>query len=181
MPNSNVKVKEAQPNPNAIVAQRGDTLPASVLDQIENIDAPTALAILVGEIEIEAPTDVDFSRAIMQRILESDDPFEILSGTQALGRSIGQKFALGDFILVPSDIPEGIAKGRKVYMLIDAVNLDSGERIVANTSAPNIMAQLWRAKQFAMAGNGTWPVNVEIQEAAPAKPGQNPPVRLARV
>lgn len=175
---SNVKTVAKPTNPNAIVATRGETLPASVLDRIEDIDAGTALQILVGEIEIEAPTDVDFSRAIMQRILESDDPFDMLAGSIALGRSIGEKFSLGDFILVPSDIPDST---RKVYMLIDAVNLTSGERVVCNTSAPNIMAQLWRAWQFSKEGKNPWPIDVVIEEAKAAKPGQNPPVRLARI
>ena len=175
---SNVTKVEKPVNPNAIVAQRGDTLPASVLDRIEDIDSATALQILVGEIEIEAPTDVDFSRAIMGRILESDDPFDMLAGSVALGHSIGEKFALGDFILVPSDIPDS---SRKVYMLIDAVNLSTGERIVCNTSAPNIMAQLWRAWQFAKEGKNPWPIEVVIEKAKEAKPGKNPPVRLSRI
>lgn len=175
---SNVRTVDKPANPNAIIATRGDTLPASVLDRIEDIDSATALQILVGEIEIEAPTDVDFSRAIMQRILESDDPFDMLTGSVALGNSIGGKFALGDFILVPSDIPDS---NRKVYMLIDATDLSTGERIVCNTSAPNIMAQLWRAWQFSKEGKNPWPIEVVVEKAADAKAGQNPPVRLARI
>lgn len=59
------------------------------------------------------------------------------------------------------------------YLLIDAVLLDTGEVIVMNTGAPNIVALLLRAAQL-----GVLPLEVVVAEAAKATPGRNAPLTL---
>lgn len=110
-------------------------------------------------------------RAIVERIMlaESIDDVWQDSTTTATRDLVGRPIRVYNARLMRSNI-EGT---RGVYMLLDVELLDTKERLVVNTGAPNIMAIIFRRMQL----DGL-PVECEVIEVGRAKPGLNPPLGL---
>lgn len=129
---------------------------------------------LMGEVAPDAEDEEAVQRALVERILAAEtlaDTFQDLT-TIATKELKGRPLAVRDCRLMESQI-EG---SRGVYMLLDCVDLTTGEALVANTGAPQIMAVVWGAKQ-----HGFLPVEVEVTEAKAAKPGKDAPLKLVPI
>lgn len=126
---------------------------------------------IMGEALPEIEDTEQAQRAMVERILSADDLAGLFpdGSTTATRELIGQPIEVRDCRIMRGDI-EG---SRGVYMLLDIVNLATGETLVANTGAPNIMASVLRAKRL-----NVLPFQVEVVEVARAKPGRSAPLGL---
>lgn len=142
------------------MAGKAETQPGSDLDLIMGKALP--------EVEDRDAT----SEAIIREILAAEGLGELFRSrsTVATRDLIGTPLLIRGVRLMRSNI-EGI---EGVWMLIDAVRLDTGEPIAVNTGAKNIMAILWRANELERL-----PVEVEIVHVGRARPGENAPLGLA--
>jgi len=135
------------------------------------VESSQALAQVMGDVlpEIEDPEQAQ--RAIVERILAAptaEDVWQDATST-ATRELIGVPILINDYRLMRSNLEEG----RGVYMLLDVVRQDTGEIILANTGAPQIMATVFRRKQL-----GSLPLECEVVEVAAAKPGRSAPLGI---
>jgi len=123
----------------------------------------------------EALPDVDdpevAQRAIAERILNAED----LAGLFIDLKTTACKDAIGVPIEIRSCrvMRSNIDGARGTYMLLEAVNLTTGELCVFNTGAPQIMAVCLSATR-----QGALPLQVTVAEAAAAQPGKSAPLCL---
>ncbi len=129
---------------------------------------------LMGEVAPDAEDEQAVQRALVERILAADtlaDTFQDL--TTIATRDLKDKpIVIRDCRLMESQI-EG---SRGVYMLLDCVDMGTGEQFVANTGAPQIMATVWGSKR-----HGFLPIEVAVAEAKAAKPGRDAPLKLVPI
>lgn len=110
-------------------------------------------------------------RAIAERILQADDLAGLFIDLKTT--------ACKDMVGVPIEIRQcrvmrsNIDGARGTYMLLEAVNLTTGELCTLNTGAPQIMAVCMRAT-----GQKYLPLQVEVIEAATPQPGKSAPLGL---
>jgi hypothetical protein len=120
------------------------TISANVLDNTTDLDVDTVLAILNGEYEL-AETDADqITEEIMRRTLSAATLDEVLGETPGLlstASLVGIPLELLDFSLRPSDYQD-----TPVYMVVDAVNMTTGEKFSFGTGSKRIMAQIAKLK-----------------------------------
>lgn len=135
--------------------------------------APSEAAqdIVMGRTLPEIEDSEQAQEAIVRQILAAEDVAALFTDrtTTACKDFLNTPIAVRDVTLRRSTL--GDDEG--VYMLIDAVRLDTGEPVVLNTGARNILATLYRAKQL-----GALPVEVSVIEVGKAKPGQSAPIGL---
>lgn len=120
-------------------------------------------------VDVESSEQAQFD--IARQILEAptlDDA--VRPRTSVATRDVvGKPFEIRSFRIRPGEI-EG-KQGN--YVLIDAVDLDSGEVVTLNTSAPNVIAVLCRA-----ARGDHMPIRVTVAQAQVAKAGRSAPLTL---
>jgi hypothetical protein len=124
-------------------------------DEVVTIPAPGSLdelqAILLDELEPpEVSTDPEaISREIMVQILSAETDADMLAIGQATPwqELMGLPVELHKFHWLPSRYD----KGAKVFFVVTAIRLDTGENVVLTTSGNNVLAQLinlQRRKRF---------------------------------
>lgn len=130
------------------------------------------LDLITGRALPEVEDGSEASENIVREILSADGLGALFRQrtTVATRNLIGIPLLVRDYQLRLSTI-EGT---EGIWMLIDAVRIDSGEVVMVNTGAKNIMALLIRAKQLEKL-----PVEVEVIELGRARPGQNAPLGIA--
>lgn len=139
------------------------------------IDRTAPLAVQVDQIlnhGLAVPEDDPqvIAQSIANRLLQAESIEELFAPTTTKNSTdlVGQRLQLRDAVIRKSDL-----ENTQMYMLIDAVNLETGEAIVMNTSSPRIMAQVARASDL-----GALPLSVQVVEVGVAKTGQNAPTGL---
>lgn len=132
------------------------------------------IALIMGDVlpEIEDPEQAQ--RAIVAQVLQAESLQQVFAdhSTIATKEMVGVPLRITDGRLMSGNLGEGDS----VYMVIDAVDLRTGEIVVLNTGAPKIMAIVYRIKQM-----GKLPVEAEVVEAGRARPGQNAPLGLRAI
>lgn len=115
-------------------------------DEVVTIPKPGSLeelqAILMDELEPpEVSTDPEaISREIMLQILTADSDEEMLA--------VGKATAWQDLMGIPVEItsfhwrPSGYDKGAKVFFVVTAHRMDTGEAVVLTTGGTNVLAML---------------------------------------
>lgn len=125
-----------------------------------------ALEQIMGTGELSPDDSGDATRAIVERILRAQNTEDVFAEVTTV--------ATKDFVGQPMEVlgvklNEGELDGnRTVYMLIDAVVIATGERIILNSGAPNIVAKLWRLRELKQL-----PIKVQVKEVAGRGGGMN--------
>lgn len=125
------------------------------------------LALIMGQVEMSVEdTEATINRLIMQTF-EAEKVEDIFGGTGTVSsqEAVGWPLVVRDYTLHRSDFA---TDGHAVFMVVDAVRIDTGEVIALTTGAKRIMAQVVTAK-----ARGVLPANVVIVEVGQAKPGQS--------
>lgn len=113
---------------------------------------------------------------IANSLLEANSLDALFSEQQTVNSTdlVGHKLQIRNAVLRKSDL-----ENTEAYILVDAVDLDSGEVIVMNTSSPRIMAQVLRAMELgAIDPDKSKALDVRVVEVGKAKTGQNAPTGL---
>lgn len=134
-------------------------------------DRSEIIDVITGRTLIDVETSQDAQSAIARQIVEAsslDDAFKPRSSV-ASRDLVGVAIEVLSWRLRPGEI-DGV---RGNYALAEVVNLDTGEAFTMNTSAPNIVAQLWRATL-----DDAFPIRVTVEHAATAKAGRSAPLTL---
>lgn len=133
----------------------------------KDLDKPAeAIELLTGARELAPEDSTAITRSIMERALRADTVEDIFAEEGTI--------ATKDYVGIPIQVNgvklnEGELEGEpSVYMLVEALNLNTGEVVILNTGAPNIMAKLYRLHQLEKL-----PIKVAVKEAAPGRRGQN--------
>lgn len=126
----------------------------------------------------EAAIDVESSPAMARSIIERNLSAETVDDVFAEQTTLACKDKVGDPIrVVDVRLAEGEIDGEATtYMLIDAIDMQTGEVLVMNTGAPQITSKLFNLKL-----KGALPIEVYVKEASPAKRGRNAVLSLGRV
>jgi hypothetical protein len=137
------------------------------LDTVTDINPSAALGKLAA---IDDPEQIQ--RAILERLMTAETVEQVLreDETVATKQLVGKKLRVTDARVMQSSFEGGLG----VYLIADAIDLDTGELIVVNTGATKIVGQLIRLKQ-----KGWLPVDVTIKEVGRAKEGQDRALQLA--
>lgn len=111
------------------------------------------------------------SEMMAARLAAETDVEKLLDETGSLATQeiIGIPFQLRNVVLNRSTIADSIG----VYMLLDAVMLDTGEEVVITTSAAKVMVKAGRLAEL-----GALPRDVKIIEARAGEPGRSAPLTL---
>src|SRR5260370_21298150 len=120
----------------------------------------------MGTQELAPEDSADVTRAIAERILNATDVAGVFEevGTIATKDYVGQPVEVVDVKL-----NEGELDGKRtVYMLINAINLATGEVVILNSGAPNIVAKLYRLNMLK-----PLPIKVAVREVAGRGGGMN--------
>lgn len=144
------------------------------MSKAELATIPDLRELMRGEAvpEVEDPAIVKMR--IVEQVLQAETVEDIFRNDQtvALGELVGSRIMVRDVVPMASAIKES----SPVYLLIDAVDVTTGEKMVLNTSAARAMAQLWRAKEV-----GALPVQLQVVEVGRAKDGLNAPIGLSYI
>jgi hypothetical protein len=129
------------------------------------------LAIISGEKLLDVESSDQAQYAIAQDILKSRTLAEAFGSRKSIATCDYQDkpIEIRSFRFRPGEI-EG-KQGN--YLLLDVVDLDTGEALVHNTSATNIIALVCRA-----ALEDALPIKVTIRPAREAKAGRKAPLTL---
>lgn len=130
--------------------------------------------LLLGEVPIDVESSESMARGIIERNLRAESVEDVF----AEQTTIACKDYVGRAIRVTSiRLAEGEIDGAATtYMLIDAIDMETGEQLVMNTGAPQITSKL-----FNLHLKGALPIEVVVREVSPAKRGRNPVLSLGRV
>lgn len=130
--------------------------------------------LLLGEVPIDVESSESMARGIIERNLKAETVDDVFAEqtTLACKDFVGNPIRVTDVRLAEGEI-EGQAT---TYMLIDAVDMNTGDVLVMNTGAPQITSKLFNLK-----AKGALPIEVYIIEAAPAKRGRNAVLSIKRV
>jgi hypothetical protein len=110
------------------------------IDDLETVER----ALLTGEVRVETDPDV-ISREIVRRILTTEDPESVFAEDSV--------YHARDLLERPLRVlgvrwfPSSYEGGPSVYAAMDAVLLDTGERVVVTIGAVRALAQLLRAQR----------------------------------
>lgn len=124
------------------------------------------LALIMGQVELAAEdSEATINRLIMQTFAaeKAEDIFGG-SGTISSQDAVGWPLSVRGYTLHRSDLAED---GPAVFMVVDAVRIDTGEVIALTTGSKRIMAQVVTAK-----ARNVLPQNVVVVEVGAAKPGR---------
>lgn len=140
--------------------------------EVDRIKEDTKL--LMGEVPIDVESSETMTQSIIERNLRADSVDDVFDEqvTVACKDYVGEPIRVTGIRLAEGEI-EGKAT---TYMLIDAVNMGTGEVVILNTGAPQITSKLFNLHQ-----KGALPIEVFVKEAAPARRGRNPVLSLGRV
>ena len=140
-------------------------------------DTETALAVgqtgqqlaKVNAFLASVPTvEEDPTEAMLALVLNAASPAEwnAIFQSESLKDYAGRQVRLNAFRTADSDFEGGLAK----YLILDATDLKSGERVVLTCSSVMSIAQIVNA-----VNRGVWPIDVEIvQKDKPTKAGFRP-------
>jgi hypothetical protein len=130
--------------------------------------------VLLGNVAPAVEDSDAMRRSIIERNLAAQTDDDLFAEAQ----SVPTRDLVGIPLLVESvRLAEGEIDGEPTtYMLIDAINLDTGEKILANSGAPQVVSKL-----FNLHSRGRLPMQVFVAEAAPARQGRNAVLTLRRV
>lgn len=137
------------------------------LETVTDVGPAAALGQLAV---IEDPEQIQ--KAILERLMSAETVDQVLreDETVATKALVGKRLRIIDARVMQSTFEGGLG----VYLIADALDLDSGELIVINTGATKIVGQLIRLKQK------NWlPVDVTVREVGRAKEGQDRALQLA--
>lgn len=93
------------------------------------------------------PQDTDAARRrINESLLMATSPEQLINGGKALSFDdlFGVPVEVHDFTLLPSQLA---GEGPGVFMVLEALRLDTGEQVVISTGAENVMMRLAIAKE----------------------------------
>lgn len=130
--------------------------------------------VLLGNV---APTVEDaqaMTRSIIERNLAAEDDDSLFAEQQSI--------ATKDLVNVPLHvesvrIAEGEIDGEATtYMLIDAVNMQTGEKMLVNSGSPQVTSKLLNLHL-----RGRLPMDLYVKEVSPARKGRNAVLSLGRV
>lgn len=137
------------------------------LETVTDIDAAAALGQLAV---VDDPEQIQ--RAILERLMAAETVDQVLreDTTVATKALVGKPLQITDCRVMQSAFEGGLG----VYLIAEAIDLDTGELIVINTGATKIVGQLVRLKQ-----KGWLPIKVTVKEVGRAKEGQDRALQLA--
>lgn len=128
---------------------------------------------------IDVGPEPDPMLAILERIMAAGGIEDLpgIANTLPWKLALGRPFEVIDWRDRESDYDQGLAR----YMLVDAIDLETGEKVTLSTGAANVMAFLFVAKR-----RGWLPVQMQVVEASrPTEKGFKPlwpmPVPAGRV
>lgn len=113
---------------------------------------------------------------IANQLLAADSLDALFSEQQTVNSTdlVGHALKIRNAVLRKSDL-----ENTDAYILVDAIDVDSGEVLVMNTSSPRIMAQVLRAMELgAIDPDKSKALDVRVVEVGKAKTGQNAPTGL---
>ncbi len=134
-------------------------------------DREAILDLIAGRTLVDVESSEEAQFAIARQILEATTLDDAVRPRTSIATRdvVGKPFEMRSFRIRPGEI-----EGRKGnYVLIEAVDLDSGELVTLNTSAPNVIAVLYRA-----AMDDALPIRVTVEHAQAAKAGRSAPLTL---
>jgi hypothetical protein len=130
--------------------------------------------LLLGEVPIDVESSESMTRSIIERNLKAETVDDVFDEqvTIACKDYVGNPIRVTDVRLA-----EGQIDGKATtYMLVDAVDMNTGETLILNTGAPQITSKLFNLKL-----KGKLPIEVYVVEAAPARQGRNAVISIRRV
>jgi hypothetical protein len=130
--------------------------------------------LLLGEVPINVESSESMTRSIIERNLKAETVDDVFNEqvTIACKDFVGNPIRVTDVRLA-----EGAIDGQATtYMLIDAVDMNTGETLILNTGAPQITSKLFNLKL-----KDALPIEVYIVEAAAARQGRNAVLSIRRV
>ena len=134
-------------------------------------DREAILDMIAGRTLVDVESSEEAQFAIARQILEAKTLDDAVRPRTSIATRdvVGKPFEMRSFRIRPGEI-----EGRKGnYVLIEAVDLDSGELVTLNTNAPNVIAVLYRA-----AMDDALPIRVSVANAQAAKAGRSAPLTL---
>lgn len=137
------------------------------LETVEDVNMVAALGQLGV---VDDPEQIQ--RAILERLMAASTVEEILreDETVATKALVGKPLEITDCRVMKSSFEGGLG----VYLIADAIDLDTGELIVINTGATKIVGQL-----IALKKTNNLPIKVTVKEVGRAKEGQDRALQLA--
>lgn len=104
-------------------------------------------------------TDSDAGQAIIERILAADTVDDVWANTEAIHARdfLGRAMRLNGFTWQKSDYDDGPG----AYAVLDAMDYQTGNKVVITCGARQVLAQLWKLRQL-----GVLPCDVSIQQTA---------------
>lgn len=141
-------------------------------DEVD-LAAEDAVELVMGEVLPTIEDRAQAARSIVEDIMRAETLGGLFKSrtTVATKELVGQPLLIKDVRILRSTLEEN---KDGVWMLIDAVNIATGEVISVNTGSRNIMALLLRGKM-----QGQLPVEVIVIEAGRKRPGESAPLSLA--
>lgn len=137
------------------------------LDTVTDVDLIDSIGSLA---QVDDPEQIQ--RAILERLMTAETLEQVLreDETVATKALVGKPLRITDCRVMQSSFDGGMG----VYLIAEAIDMDTGELIVINTGATKIVGQLIRIKQ-----QGWFPVEVTVKEVGRAKEGQDRALQLA--
>lgn len=128
--------------------------------------APDPVDLLLGAAAAPVEDNEAMLRSIIERNLAATTDEELFEERG----SVATKDLVGEPLRVMSvRLAQGEIDGKPTtYMLADAYNIGTGEKLLVNTGSPQIMSKLYNLHL-----RGRLPFNVYVVEAAPASKGRN--------
>lgn len=132
--------------------------------------------VLAGNGQLAEDDPALIAKNIANQLLAADSLDALFSRQQTVNSTdlVGHRLKVRNAVLRKSDL-----ENTDAYILVDAVDLESGEVVVMNTSSPRIMAQVLRAMELgAIDAEKGKALDVQVVEVGAAKTGQSAPTGL---
>ena len=143
-----------------------DEAPSAALALLDNHEQ-VALALADLEHDIELASETNVQAAIIRKLAMSTTIEEALAETPTMSMSdaVGLAFLINSVAVMRS----AYGSGQGAYLSCDAVNLDTGEQLILNTSG-KVAGRLWAIGRL-----GGLPMKVRIKTLKEGPPGQGNP------
>ena len=143
-----------------------DEAPSAALALLDNPEQ-VALALADLEHDIELASETNVQAAIIRKLAMSTTIEEALAETPTMSMSdaVGVSFLINSVAVMRS----AYGSGQGAYLSCDAVNLDTGEQLILNTSG-KVAGRLWAIGRL-----GGLPMKVRIKTLKDGPPGQGNP------
>jgi len=143
-----------------------DEAPSAALALLDNPEQ-VALALADLEHDIELASETNVQAAIIRKLAMSTTIEEALAETPTMSMSdaVGLAFLINSVAVMRS----AYGSGQGAYLSCDAVNLDTGEQLILNTSG-KVAGRLWAIGRL-----GGLPMKVRIKTLKDGPPGQGNP------